>query len=226
MIENRKQYKVYLLFNVKTNPKDKSWITHKKVKLNGEDVFLVKEEDGFDEVVEASVDNKGNWDPRRIVSPSNKPVEAPISPVEPQTPEEAIVVPPEEQTPVVESVNLSYEVEEGNPNLKFYKVIHVNDKTAIMIDEIDSKEKGNVLENPTRFVETYFETNGLRNDSKLLDIKITYPAKFILKDGIAVLDSKGTAEYIYENTPNTSPQPQWHDLWRWHKVRLKNLNPL
>jgi len=95
MIENRNNTKFVYYSMLKqiqnTNPE----LLH-KVKLNGEDVFLVKEEDGFDEVVEASVDNKGNVSLRRIVPPSNKPVEAPNSPVEPQTPQKGSEVPPQE----------------------------------------------------------------------------------------------------------------------------------
>ena len=228
MIENRNNTKFIYYSMLKQIQKTNPELLH-KVKLNGEDVFLVKEEDGFDEVVEASVDNKGNVSLRRIVSPSNKPVEAPISPVEPQTPEEAIVTPTYEYLSKEDllkegmEINSKFDNEQNqiiglkvNNELVGYTIVEINDsivtvKVLFVKDTKRQKGYGSTLikdlsDNlfPDKYVDHSFVVNS--KITKMID-SIFDKSQFVYEVEEELEANLGRV-IKPQNTSNTSPQPQ------------------
>lgn len=215
MIENRNNTKFIYYSMLKQIQKTNPELLH-KVKLNGEDVFLVKEEDGFDEVVEASIDNKGNVSLRRIVPPSNKPVEAPNSPVEPQTTEEPTVTSPQEETSVTELKTLEDLIK------SFTSGIDVTQEKSVgfLVNSVEYNEKDEFWLDPT--IEKFVESNPFGIKTTLLnyfniDITGNVQGKFlgiihhklgIVKD--SKVQQKGEIEFRFEplDTSDSSLQPQ------------------
>lgn len=154
-----------------------------KVNINGEDLYFVKEVEGFDQVVKATVDKKGNVVLR-------KALEVPTKPVVTQTPQEATQVSTEEKK-VVEEVY--FDLPQGdlfqrkNENSYFKAVFYEGQEEGELIidnDKVTSSALDYVF---TAFpFEVFDYTNTLpANKEPISGITVIKPAK-IRREGNGV----------------------------------------
>lgn len=166
-----------------------------KININGEDLYFVKEVEGFDQVVKATVDKKGNVVLR-------KALEAPTEPVVAQTPQEPTQVSTEEKEAVLQPISLEkveFLLEDGSMGLD------KGQKKGFFVDPVtediywkEANPTGSDIEDPRRYIYPFFE--GEKGNDVIEKIEIVEPVIFKKnKYGDYELAQKGKANFYYRD---------------------------